>query len=70
MNKNRTVLVAGFFDLFHSGHARFLGRAAEFGKLTVVIGSDENSQLNKNKTPIYTQDERQYIIQSLSLIHI
>ena len=43
MNKNRTVLVAGFFDLFHSGHARFLERAAEFGKLTVVIGSDENS---------------------------
>lgn len=68
MNKNRTVLVAGFFDLFHSGHARFLERAAEFGKLTVVIGSDENSQLNKNKTPIYTQDERQYIIQSLACV--
>ena len=67
-NPKKTVLVAGFFDLVHSGHVHFLERAAEFGDLTVVIGSDENSLLNKNKFPIYDERERQYIIESLRFV--
>ena len=67
-NPKKTVLVAGFFDLVHSGHVHFLERAAEFGDLTVVIGSDENSLLNKNKFPIYGERERQYIIESLRFV--
>ena len=64
----KRVLVAGFFDLFHSGHVKFLERAAELGELTVVIGSDENSLINKHKLPIYSQEERAYIIASLKCV--
>ncbi len=64
----KKVLVAGFFDLFHSGHVRFLEDAAAFGELTVVIGSDENSLINKHKRPVYTQEERKYIVESLRCV--
>ena len=68
MEKDKKVLVAGFFDLFHSGHARFLEQASSYGKLAVVVGSDESSLINKGKRPIYTQDERAYILSSLKSV--
>ena len=64
----KKVLVAGFFDLFHSGHARFLEEASSYGKLSVVVGSDENSLINKGKRPVYTQKERCYIHSSLKFV--
>lgn len=64
----KKVLVAGFFDLFHSGHARFLEEASSYGNLSVVVGSDENSLINKGKRPVYTQKERCYILSSLKFV--
>ena len=64
----KKVLVAGFFDLFHSGHVRFLERASCYGELSVVVGSDESSLINKGKRPIYTQEERGYILSSLKTV--
>lgn len=66
--KRKKVLVAGYFDLFHSGHVAFLEEAACYGDVSVVIGSDESSLINKGKRPIYTQDERKYIISSLKFV--
>lgn len=67
-SQTSTVLVAGFFDLLHSGHVKFLERAAELGELTVVIGSDENSLLNKHKLPIFSQEERRYMVSALRCV--
>lgn len=64
----KKVLVAGFFDLFHSGHARFLEEASAYGDVSAVVGSDENSLINKGKRPIYTQKERCYILLSLKSV--
>lgn len=72
MKKNKKVLVAGYFDLFHSGHAAFLERASSLGELHVVVGSDNSSILNKGKKPVYTQSERAYIIsriKNVSKVH-
>ena len=62
------VLVAGFFDLFHSGHLVFLEEASTFGELYVSIGSDANLEQMKNKRAIYTEEERLYIIKGLSCV--
>lgn len=69
MKTNKKVLVAGYFDLFHSGHAAFLQEASSYGDLTVVIGSDESSLINKGKRPIHTQAEREYIISCLKFVN-
>lgn len=64
----KKVLVAGFFDLFHSGHARFLEEASLYGTVSAVVGSDENSLINKGKRPVYTQKERCYILSCLKSV--
>ena len=63
-----SVLVTGFFDLLHSGHVRFLERAAEFGPVTVVVGSDDNSLHLKGRLPLCREDERLYMVRSLGVV--
>jgi cytidyltransferase-like protein len=64
----KKVLVAGFFDLLHSGHISFLEEAAELGDVYVSLGSDKNSVAMKNKTPVCSEDERKYILESIRWI--
>jgi len=62
------VLVAGFFDMLHSGHILFLQEASKLGDLYVSIGNDENMKLQKGKEPICDQEERLMMIKSLRCI--
>ena len=64
----RKVFVTGCFDLLHSGHVAFLAEAARHGDLIVGIGSDENVKHLKGRYPVYTQQERQYLLESLSCV--
>ncbi len=65
---SRKVFVTGCFDLLHSGHVAFLTEAARHGDLVVGIGSDENVKNLKGRYPVYTQQERQYLLESLSCV--
>jgi cytidyltransferase-like protein len=67
-SKTRKVLVTDCFDLLHSGHVAFLAEAAQHGDLVVGIGSDENVKNLKGRYPVYTQQERQYLLESLSCV--
>jgi cytidyltransferase-like protein len=64
----RKVFVTGCFDLLHSGHIAFLTEAARHGDLIVGIGSDETVKHLKGRYPVYTQQERQYMLESLSCV--
>ena len=64
----KTVLVSGCFDLLHAGHITFLRTAAQFGKLYVSVGSDNNLLLLKGKAPYFSQDERLYLIRSIRFV--
>lgn len=56
------VIVTGCYDWLHSGHIRFFMDAAEYGALTVVVGSDRNVELLKGPGhPLQHQDERRYM---------
>ena len=64
----KKILIVGFFDLFHSGHVEFLKNASKFGDLYVSIATDENSIINKNKSPIYTELERKFMVDSCKYV--
>lgn len=62
----KKVLVTGCYDWFHSGHVRFFEEVSELGDLYVVVGNDANVELLKGAGhPIFRQDERQYMVQSI-----
>ncbi len=64
----KKVFVSGCFDLLHSGHVAFLQEAASYGDLYVALGSDATVYELKGRLPVNNQDERLYMMQSLSCV--
>jgi cytidyltransferase-like protein len=65
----KTVLVSGCFDLLHAGHVTFFKEASEYGRLTVSLGTDENIHRLKGKAPVFTQNERLFLVRSICFVH-
>lgn len=66
----KKVMVSGCFDWVHSGHVRFFEEASQFGGLYVVVGHDDNLRLLKGDGhPLFSQEERQYWVQSIRFVH-
>jgi cytidyltransferase-like protein len=62
------VFVSGCFDLLHSGHITFFQEAARYGELYVAVGSDRTLFELKGRRPINSEQERCYMIKSLSCV--
>lgn len=62
----KIVYTGGTFDLFHSGHTRFLlscrRLAGDDGQVIVALNTDEFIEEYKGKTPIMSFDERKEIL--------
>lgn len=66
---NKRVITFGTFDLFHIGHLNILRRAAALGdELIVGVSTDKLNLSKKNRAPIYCQNSRADIIQSLKFV--
>ena len=64
----KKVLVSGCFDLLHAGHIAFLKEASAYGALHVRVGSDENIKALKGKAPLFSQEERVYVLNSIDCV--
>lgn len=63
------VITFGTFDVFHIGHVNILTRAHDLGDhLTVGISTDELNYSKKGRYPIYRQEHRREIVQSLDCV--
>lgn len=68
-SSGKKVIVTGCFDWFHSGHVRFFEEVSELGNLYVVVGHDANIRLLKGEGhPLFPQDERRYMVQSIRYV--
>jgi len=67
--KNKKVLVSGCFDLLHGGHVAFFKTASAYGDLHVSLGRDENLLLLKGKKPVFSEEERLYIVKSIRYVY-
>lgn len=62
------VLATGVFDIIHPGHIYFLEQSRKLGDhLTVLITSDNVAKV-ENKRPIFNQQDRKLLIQSLKCV--
>ena len=65
----KKVVVTGCYDWFHSGHVRFFEEVSVLGELYVVVGSDANvTMLKGDGHPLFPQDERRYMVQSIRYV--
>ncbi len=60
----------GCFDLLHYGHFVLLDKASKISdKLIIGLNSDESiKKIKGNERPIYNQDERAFMLSSLSYV--
>lgn len=65
----KKVFVSGCYDLIHGGHVAFFKTAAQYGDLCVSIGRDDNVEMLKGKKPVFSQEERLYIVKSIRYVH-
>jgi cytidyltransferase-like protein len=64
----KKVFVSGCFDMLHSGHIAFFREAASYGDLYVALGSDKTVFDLKGKTPVNSEQERLFMVQSVSFV--
>jgi len=67
--KVKKVMVSGCYDLLHGGHIAFFKTASSYGDLYVSIGRDENLLQLKGKKPVFSEEERLYIVKSIRYVH-
>ena len=65
---NKKVFVSGCYDLLHSGHVEFFKQASQFGDLYVGIGSDATYLEYKHRKPMFPQEERLFMVQSIKAV--
>lgn len=65
----KKVFVSGCYDLIHGGHVAFFKTAASYGDLYVSVGRDENLLMLKGKKPVFSEEERLYIVKSIMYVH-
>lgn len=65
---DKKVLVSGCYDLLHAGHIAFFKSAAQYGKLYVSLGTDDNLFRLKGKKPYFSQEERVYMVAAVKYV--
>ena len=67
----KIVLAGGVFDIIHPGHIHTLNSAKALGDiLVVVIATDNTAQKMKKRKPLHNQDQRQVLVDSLSVVDL
>ena len=67
----RVVLAGGVFDIIHPGHIHTLNAAKALGDiLVVVVATDSTSVKMKKRRPLHSQDQRQELVNSLSMVNL
>jgi len=70
-NTLHVVLAGGVFDIIHPGHIYTLNAAKALGDvLVVVVATDNTSEKMKKRKPLHTQEQRQELVNSLSMVDL
>lgn len=65
---SKKVFVSGCYDMLHSGHVAFFRAASQYGDLYVGIGSDKTIEAYKNRKPVYSENERLYMVKAIRYV--
>ncbi len=68
VQKEKTAIAFGSFDIIHPGHIHYLKGAARYGKLTVVVARDRSIRLIKGSDPVMNEQARVKIIGAIRFV--
>lgn len=59
------VMIAGTFDILHTGHIYLINEAAKIGHVHVIIGRDNSVNKFKHQPPILPEKQRLEIVRAI-----
>lgn len=69
MGVNKTVMIAGTFDLLHPSHVSILNNSKELGDELIVMLSTDEFNSGKGKTAIMSYEERYFMLTNLRCVN-
>ncbi len=63
------IFTNGCFDIIHPGHIKLFKEASKFGILVVGLNSDKSFEKWKKRKPLFNQEERKEILESIKYIN-
>ncbi len=63
--QQKSVAVAGTWDIIHPGHIKLLEFAASLGDLTVIVSRDKNATKAKGHAPMLPEKQRLTVVSAL-----
>ena len=70
MGLDRTVMIAGTFDLIHPSHVSILTKAKELGSKLIVMLSTDDFNESKGKRSIMSYEERYFMLTNLHCVDL
>lgn len=67
---NKTVMIAGTFDLLHPSHVSILNHAKELGNKLIVMLSTDIFNAEKGKRSVMSYEERYFMLTNLKCVDI
>ena len=64
MNREKVVIVSGYFDPLHIGHLEYFRLAKELGdKLVVIVNNDKQCELKKGESFMNERDRLEIVFE-------
>lgn len=70
MGVNKTVMIAGTFDLLHPSHVSILNHAKELGNKLIVMLSTDVFNAEKGKRSVMSYEERYFMLTNLKCVDV
>lgn len=70
MGVNKTVMIAGTFDLLHPSHVSILNHAKELGNKLIVMLSTDIFNAEKGKRSVMSYEERYFMLTNLKCVDV
>ncbi|MHA1505605.1 MAG: adenylyltransferase/cytidyltransferase family protein [Candidatus Asgardarchaeia archaeon] len=65
LERRKTVLIGGTFDIIHPGHIYLIDYASRLGDVVVVVSRDDNSSKFKGRRTIIPEKQRLKVVSSI-----
>jgi len=62
VSEDRVIALSGAFDILHPGHVRMIKSAQHFGKVLIILNSDEWVQKNRGVVIMPWNDRREMLL--------
>lgn len=70
MGVNKTVMIAGTFDLLHPSHVSILNHAKELGNKLIVMLSTDIFNAEKGKRSVMSYEERYFMLTNIKCVDV